>query len=419
MEESINNNCSPSSSAYDHGHNNHNYSPPSSSDEISLFLRQILVRSSSSLSSSCPSAAAVRASPQVQPCSSTPPSISQSNVAKRGICDVDLYDRASPGPVAGYGSSAACFSRNVGGNAANVSGSSVAVSENETEEYDCESEEGLETLIDEQPPKPAPPRGSSKRSRAAEVHNLSEKRRRSRINEKMKALQNLIPNSNKTDKASMLDEAIEYLKQLQLQVQMLSMRNGLSLRPLCLPGALQPTQLSQTRMSFSEDNGSLYINMSDMRPVNRETLVPPVFSLPNQCTPSNHMSIPNVPDIINTTSPFGIESPIQGHFGPFQLLNSSEEVCREDALPHHHQMNIGTSKTNSSVFEVGSLTSVSIPLNTNQSNPKESSSLDVSAVGRDESESMLLKNNEHNLILSSQFTGMQRRSTTNDETKTE
>ncbi|KAF9607806.1 hypothetical protein IFM89_001527 [Coptis chinensis] len=60
------------------------------------------------------------------------------------------------------------------------------------------------------------------RSRAAEVHNLSEKRRRSRINEKMKALQNLIPNSNKTDKASMLDEAIEYLKQLQLQVQWLA-----------------------------------------------------------------------------------------------------------------------------------------------------------------------------------------------------
>ncbi|KAI5393184.1 hypothetical protein KIW84_060348 [Lathyrus oleraceus] len=64
-----------------------------------------------------------------------------------------------------------------------------------------------------------PSRSSSKRSRAAEFHNLSEKRRRSKINEKLKALQNLIPNSNKTDKASMLDEAIEYLKQLQLQVQ--------------------------------------------------------------------------------------------------------------------------------------------------------------------------------------------------------
>ncbi|CAI9777583.1 unnamed protein product [Fraxinus pennsylvanica] len=61
-------------------------------------------------------------------------------------------------------------------------------------------------------PKSTTPRNSSKRTRAAKVHNLSEKRRRSRINEKMKALQNLIPNSNKTDKASMLDEAIEYLK---------------------------------------------------------------------------------------------------------------------------------------------------------------------------------------------------------------
>ncbi|PKA51441.1 Transcription factor PIF3 [Apostasia shenzhenica] len=49
------------------------------------------------------------------------------------------------------------------------------------------------------PAAPPPPRCGSrtKRSRAAEVHNMSEKRRRSRINEKMRALQNLIPNSNK------------------------------------------------------------------------------------------------------------------------------------------------------------------------------------------------------------------------------
>ena len=70
---------------------------------------------------------------------------------------------------------------------------------------------------------PVPPPRASKRSRAAEIHNLSEKvsfkvvncnyllrcdfvlicptfrgqRRRSRINEKLKALQKLIPNSNK------------------------------------------------------------------------------------------------------------------------------------------------------------------------------------------------------------------------------
>ncbi|XP_025805662.1 transcription factor PHYTOCHROME INTERACTING FACTOR-LIKE 13-like isoform X2 [Panicum hallii] len=67
---------------------------------------------------------------------------------------------------------------------------------------------------------PAQKLTTAKRRRAAEVHNLSERRRRDRINEKMKTLQELIPHCNKTDKASMLDEAIEYLKSLQLQLQM-------------------------------------------------------------------------------------------------------------------------------------------------------------------------------------------------------
>ncbi|KAG0502242.1 hypothetical protein HPP92_002314 [Vanilla planifolia] len=74
----------------------------------------------------------------------------------------------------------------------------------------------------------------AKRTRTAEIHNMSERRRRDRINEKMKALQELIPNCNKVDKASMLDEAIEYLKTLQLQVQMMSMGTGLCLPPMMM-----------------------------------------------------------------------------------------------------------------------------------------------------------------------------------------
>ncbi|OMO68095.1 hypothetical protein COLO4_29895 [Corchorus olitorius] len=76
--------------------------------------------------------------------------------------------------------------------------------------------------------------GTSRRSRAAEVHNLSERRRRDRINEKMRALQELIPHCNKTDKASMLDEAIEYLKSLQLQLQVMWMGSGMA--PMMFPG---------------------------------------------------------------------------------------------------------------------------------------------------------------------------------------
>ncbi|XP_056164190.1 transcription factor PIF1-like [Syzygium oleosum] len=69
-------------------------------------------------------------------------------------------------------------------------------------------------------------------------------RRRDRINGKMRALQQLIPQSTKADEASLLDEAIEYLKSLQLQVQSLQsevqmMSMGCGLVPVVFPG-LQP-----------------------------------------------------------------------------------------------------------------------------------------------------------------------------------
>ncbi|XP_078163130.1 transcription factor PHYTOCHROME INTERACTING FACTOR-LIKE 13-like isoform X2 [Carex rostrata] len=84
------------------------------------------------------------------------------------------------------------------------------------------------------PSKAVNKRTSKRRSRAAEVHNLSERRRRDRINEKMRALQELIPHCNKTDKASILDEAIEYLKSLQMQVQIMWMGSGMP--PMMYPG---------------------------------------------------------------------------------------------------------------------------------------------------------------------------------------
>ncbi|XP_051184493.1 transcription factor PHYTOCHROME INTERACTING FACTOR-LIKE 13 [Lolium perenne] len=84
---------------------------------------------------------------------------------------------------------------------------------------DVESESAAETKCQPEP-------SSGKRRRAAQVHNLSERMRRDRINEKMRALQELIPHCNKTDKASMLDEAIDYLKSLQLRVQMMWTTGG-------------------------------------------------------------------------------------------------------------------------------------------------------------------------------------------------
>lgn len=116
-------------------------------------------------------------------------------------------------------------------------------SRNQTHKRKGRYSEDLESLSEEaeyeflEAKRPSQHSASAGRSRAAEVHNLSERKRRDRINEKMKALQDLIPQCNKSDKASMLDEAIEYLKSLQLQVQMMWMGSGIA--PMMFPGVQQ------------------------------------------------------------------------------------------------------------------------------------------------------------------------------------
>ncbi|KAG6666229.1 hypothetical protein I3843_01G016000 [Carya illinoinensis] len=372
-------------------------------DEISLFLHQILLRSSSS------------SSPFV------------SNTGKQAqLCDSDVLPgnphRSScrsalvQDGISAVESSSA-MSTGSGVFLSNLSTSSLGASENETDEYDCESEEGLEALVEDVSEKPIPPRSSSKRSRAAEVHNLSEKRRRSRINEKMKALQNLIPNSNKTDKASMLDEAIEYLKQLQLQVQMLSMRNGFSLHPMCLPGALQPIQFSQMRMDFGEEYRPLHLNTAGIPSLNKETPLHDMFTLPNQRIASNQpSSAPNMSSIINSQTSFGLESPVQAHLGPFQLHVSSEEICRGDAL-RHQEPNVNNLDSNP--LEMGATASVSLPFNTQASELKDSGSLETCIPGRVHSEGVLLKKSEHNLVLTPHISMHRGRSSPKEDAKME
>ncbi|XP_039004864.1 uncharacterized protein LOC120132103 [Hibiscus syriacus] len=100
------------------------------------------------------------------------------------------------------------------------------------------------------------PRVRARRGQATDPHSIAERLRREKIADRMKNLQELVPNSNKTDKASVLDEVIQYVKFLQLQVKVLSMcrlgaaaavgplvtyrqaeeSNGLSLSPLAAEG---------------------------------------------------------------------------------------------------------------------------------------------------------------------------------------
>ncbi|KAL8166644.1 hypothetical protein V2J09_008143 [Rumex salicifolius] len=67
------------------------------------------------------------------------------------------------------------------------------------------------------------PRVRARRGQATDPHSIAERQRRERIAERMKALQELVPSCNKTDRAAMLDEIVDYVKFLRLQVKVLSM----------------------------------------------------------------------------------------------------------------------------------------------------------------------------------------------------
>ncbi|KAE8672816.1 Transcription factor bHLH54 [Hibiscus syriacus] len=52
--------------------------------------------------------------------------------------------------------------------------------------------------------------------------SLYARKRRERINERLRILQNLVPNGTKVDLSTMLEEAVQYVKFLQLQIKLLS-----------------------------------------------------------------------------------------------------------------------------------------------------------------------------------------------------
>ncbi|KAJ0255659.1 Transcription factor PIF6 [Hirschfeldia incana] len=74
-----------------------------------------------------------------------------------------------------------------------------------------------------------------KRRRNNELDDSPEKKQTNDINKKMRTLQNLLPNSNKDDNESTLDEAINYMTTLQLQVQMMTMSNRFVTPPMMYP----------------------------------------------------------------------------------------------------------------------------------------------------------------------------------------
>ncbi|CAN6356856.1 unnamed protein product [Urochloa humidicola] len=80
----------------------------------------------------------------------------------------------------------------------------------------------VEGIGSKQEIKSLPEGESSRRSHHGEAHNLTEKRRRHKIKERIKTLQQLVPGCDKSNQASTLDQTIQYMKSLQRHVQEMS-----------------------------------------------------------------------------------------------------------------------------------------------------------------------------------------------------
>ncbi|XP_052194730.1 LOW QUALITY PROTEIN: transcription factor PIF3-like [Diospyros lotus] len=179
----------------------------------------------------------------------------------------------------------------------------------DSDDFEGQSEDVEEESVGIKKGTPARGGTGSKRSRAAEVHNLSERRRRDRINEKMRALQELIPNCNKVDKASMLDEAIEYLKTLQLQVQIMSMGAGLYMPSMLLPTGMHhvhPAHMAH----FSPMGVGMGMGMLDM---NGRSPRCPIIQMPHM--PGSQFLSPLLPAISGPNSFQGMTGPNLQVFG--------------------------------------------------------------------------------------------------------
>ncbi|CAN6477899.1 unnamed protein product [Victoria cruziana] len=89
----------------------------------------------------------------------------------------------------------------------------------------------------------------------------------------MKALQKLVPNSSKTDKASVLDEVIEYLKQLQATVQIMSQTN---MQQMMMPMNMQQLQMCMLAQMSMGTNAGIRPGAAGVSPVlNPSSFLPP------------------------------------------------------------------------------------------------------------------------------------------------
>ncbi|XP_022148846.1 transcription factor bHLH84 [Momordica charantia] len=92
-----------------------------------------------------------------------------------------------------------------------------------------------------------PTKSRASRGSATDPQSLYARKRRERINERLKILQSLVPNGTKVDISTMLEEAVQYVKFLRLQIKLLSSDDLWMYAPIAYNGMdlrLNPTPIT-------------------------------------------------------------------------------------------------------------------------------------------------------------------------------
>ncbi|KAL6847286.1 hypothetical protein ACP4OV_023139 [Aristida adscensionis] len=115
-----------------------------------------------------------------------------------------------------------------------------------TSDSDSNASQDQESIVADADARPKS-KSRAARGTATEPQSIYARKRRERINERLKILQNLVPNGTKVDISTMLEEAVEYVKFLQLQIKLLSSDDMWMYAPIAYNGMSIGIDLSMTR----------------------------------------------------------------------------------------------------------------------------------------------------------------------------
>lgn len=108
---------------------------------------------------------------------------------------------------------------------------------------------------------------------------------------------------------------------------MLSIRNGLNLHPMCLPGVMHPMQLPLSPIGMGYNEGNKYVNLNgglSSLSSSEERAMQSAYNLSNSCSISNQpIAMPSETNI-TLEAALGFEQSIQDHYRPFNLSSSSK-----------------------------------------------------------------------------------------------